>query len=212
MQWALIKKSGFVSVGNYPALSWLTATGLPVAGHLLLFPVVLEVTSAVFLDHTYRFSGALEYTLREDLYKCLLVYGLVAYYGFTKVASAAVTQTEPIPKGPTAKATSTTLTIREGRKNIPVQVADIVYISSANPYVAIRTLTGRHLHLTSLKTIAETLDASQFIRVHKSSLVNIRQVASFHSRLNGDYDLLLLNGETIRMSRNYSQAFKKLFK
>lgn len=55
------------------------------------------------------------------------------------------------------------------------------------------------------------LDTRTFVRVHKSTIVNLEKVSSFKSRLNGDYDLLLKNGTIVRLSRTYAANFKNEF-
>ncbi|WP_250629758.1 LytTR family DNA-binding domain-containing protein [Aureibaculum algae] len=60
--------------------------------------------------------------------------------------------------------------------------------------------------------MAKQLDNKAFIRVHKSTIVNFNKVASFKSRLNGDYDIFLKNGVKLRLSRTYVANFKSNFK
>lgn len=192
-------------------ISILSLTFLPTLIHVLLFPLALLILSALFFNHTYSFLSSLEYTLREDLYKYLFIYGLVAYFSLTKNKRAVGESVMKAVEDPGRESFKTHITIREGRKNIAVKVSDINFISSANPYISIHTSEDKHLHLATLKTIAEALDPYQFVRVHKSAIVNIKKVSSYRSRLNGDYDIILLNGESVRLSRNYTQSFKKHF-
>jgi DNA-binding LytR/AlgR family response regulator len=55
----------------------------------------------------------------------------------------------------------------------------------------------------------EKILGTSFIRVHKSSIVNIAFIHSLVSRQNGDYDLIMKDGCTVRASRNYVAALKK---
>lgn len=189
----------------------LSLTFLPTILHLLLFPLTLLVLSALFLNHTYGFLSSLEYTIREDLYKYLFIYGLTSYFSLPKNEAVIPAPAVTTPEAPEEETYKSMITIRDGRKNIAVKVDDINFISSANPYVSIHTAEGAHLYLSSLKAIADILAPDQFVRVHKSTIVNIKKVSSYKSRLNGDYDILLLGGEVIRLSRNYSHTFKKQF-
>ncbi|MBA3633994.1 MAG: LytTR family transcriptional regulator [Acidobacteria bacterium] len=195
--------------------------------HLLLVPLVIFAASAVFYSHTYSYYQTLRYTVSEDIYKLLLVYSFsfsLYKYVFAKAKpdskeiaeltvkpfSAGKTKIEDNPKEQTTALE--TLVISNGRKYIPISVNAIVYISAATPYVSIQLENERFLHTETLKSINEKLDKTQFIRIHKSTIVNLNKVVSYKSRLNGDYDLLLENGTEIRLSRNYNAEFKERFK
>lgn len=103
------------------------------------------------------------------------------------------------------------IVISNGKDNTIVKVNDILQITSATPYIAIQLQNKKYLHTETLKSISEQLDNRIFIRVHKSTVVNTNKVVSFKSRLNGDYDLFLINGNEIRLSRTFAAHFKKLF-
>ena len=104
------------------------------------------------------------------------------------------------------------IVINNGKENTIVNIEDIVLITSATPYILIHLDNRQYLHSETLKSICNVIDNNVFIRVHKSTVVNISKVSSFKSRLNGDYDLQLINGDTTRLSRTYVAAFKKHFK
>ncbi len=101
--------------------------------------------------------------------------------------------------------------VSNGTNNIPVAVNDIMYITASTPYIVLHLESKQHLHSETLKSIQEQLDKSRFIRVHKSTIVNIDKVTSYKSRSNGDYDLTLQNGATTRLSRNFASGFKACF-
>jgi len=205
----------------------LTAVLAPTLVHLLLVPLVIFAASAVFYSHTYSYYQTLRYTVSEDIYKLLLVYSFsfsLYKYVFAKAKpdskeiaeltvkpfSAGKTKIEDNPKNQTTALE--TLVISNGRKYIPIPVNAILYVSAATPYVSIQLENERFLHTETLKSINEKLDKTQFIRIHKSTIVNLNKVVSYKSRLNGDYDLLLENGTEIRLSRNYNAEFKERFK
>ena len=50
-----------------------------------------------------------------------------------------------------------------------------------------------------------------FVQIHKSLIVNLAHVESYKSRLNGDYDITMSNGTSLRLSRTYARAFKAKF-
>ncbi len=99
--------------------------------------------------------------------------------------------------------------VTEGIRSLSIAVSDVFYFSANSPYINIHVKHKQYLHNESLKSVAEKIDTHNFIRIHKSTIVNINQVESYTSRLNGDYDLVLFDGTILRVSRNYAGAFKE---
>jgi len=89
-----------------------------------------------------------------------------------------------------------------------IESNEILYIKANTPYLEIHTSDKKYLEQNSLKDMIQKLDHNIFIRVHKSTILNINYVKNFRSRMNGDYDVGMNNGETLRVSRNYAGAFK----
>ncbi len=180
--------------------------GSPIAIHFLVFPFVAFVFSVLFFDGRYGLYKFFSYTLAHDLYKLVIIYaGFVLGYRFFQKRSKIVSGT---PEQEVLKK----IIITNGRDNTVICVDEILQITSATPYIFIHLENKKYLHSETLKSITNQLDNNTFIRVHKSTLVNLGKVKSFKSRLNGDYDVLLKNGDTVRLSRTYAANFKVQFK
>ena len=57
-----------------------------------------------------------------------------------------------------------------------IMLKEILWIEASDIYALIITASGRHLLNTSLKTVEEKFPASQFIRVHRSFIVNLTKI------------------------------------
>jgi len=57
-----------------------------------------------------------------------------------------------------------------------VDLATISYIEALRDYVAIHTETGKILSLESMKHMEELLPEDDFIRIHKSYIINLRKI------------------------------------
>lgn len=183
--------------------SLVPAILLPSVLHIFAFPFLVWMLSALLFTHTYPFKDIIGYTISEDTYKYLLIYGSAALlYLYKQVPQK---KQEEVPAQKLQK-----ITVGSGRNFSSIPMEEILYISSCSPYISIRTQQKNHLHGESLKSILKRLDPQQFIRIHKSTIVNVNHIRSYKSRLNGDYDILLKNEEEIRLSRNYAAGFKKL--
>jgi len=104
-----------------------------------------------------------------------------------------------------------TILVSDRNKKHSIYVSEILYFSANPPYINLHLEGKKYLYNETLKSISVKLNPEQFVRVHKSTIVNIKMVASFTTRLNGDYDLTLNNYTQIRVSRNFAADFKDLF-
>lgn len=177
----------------------------PIIVHLFILPFVATVLSMFFYEGKYDIFKFFSYTMAQDFYKLVIVYTIFVFgfkYFSNRTLNTAIAE---------SKFTLDTIVINNGKDNVIVRVQDIVQITSATPYISIHLEDKKYLHSETLKSIYEKLDASIFVRIHKSTIINISKVISFKSRLNGDYDLQLINGISVRLSRNYATDFKKQF-
>ena len=63
----------------------------------------------------------------------------------------------------------------------------------------------------TLQGLEAKLDPTKFIRVHRKTIVALKQVKSLKSMGSGRYQLIMLDGTVVDTSRSYSQAIKKHF-
>jgi two-component system LytT family response regulator len=82
-------------------------------------------------------------------------------------------------------------------------VSDIRWISAEENYVRISTHTETHLLRETMVRLEEKLDPEMFLRVHRSSIVNLQHVKEVRTEADGEYTVVLVNGERLTMSRGY---------
>lgn len=96
--------------------------------------------------------------------------------------------------------------IRLGSRLSFVPVDDVTWIEADGDYAALHASGQRHLLRESLHELARKLDPSRFLRVHRSAIVRVDQVAEMQPRPNRDAVLRLRDGTTLRASRTYIDA------
>lgn len=77
---------------------------------------------------------------------------------------------------------------------------EIDWIEADDYYAAIYAREGRHLIRESLASLEQRLDASRFVRIHRSAIVNIDRVRELRNK-GGETCLILRNGKGIPVSR-----------
>jgi two-component system LytT family response regulator len=90
-----------------------------------------------------------------------------------------------------------------------VPSGDVEAIEAADHYVELRTAAGTHLLREPISTIERRLDPATFVRIHRSTIVNVARVRELRSRLHGDAIVVMASGRRVRCSRTYAAALKQ---
>lgn len=96
--------------------------------------------------------------------------------------------------------------IRSGHRIAVVRIADVDSIVSNGNYLDIRAAGKVHRLRSTLREVNARLNPSQFVRIHKSTIVNLDMVAEIQSWFGGDYIVVLKGGRQLRMSRTYARS------
>jgi len=75
------------------------------------------------------------------------------------------------------------LVIKADYKTYRIGFDDIIFIEGMKEYVALHMEGERKLTLTSLKKLGQTLPDSQFIRIHKSYIVNVKYIKAMEGNM-----------------------------
>ncbi|MDN3645447.1 LytTR family DNA-binding domain-containing protein [Pontixanthobacter aestiaquae] len=91
--------------------------------------------------------------------------------------------------------------IRRGEDIQPIDIADIISIIGADDYAEVNTTEGSHLVRNTLAKFETSLDPDQFLRVHRSRIVNIHKIDRAESVGDGRMILHMEGGIPIKTSR-----------
>jgi two-component system, LytTR family, response regulator len=97
------------------------------------------------------------------------------------------------------------LLIAERGKVTVLATRDIEFIQAEAKYVKIHAGGRCHVHRRSLGELESYLDPGNFVRVHRSVLVNVEHIAEMHSLFHGDCELILRRGTRLTLSRRYRE-------
>ena len=168
--------------------------------HLLLFSFSLYGISNIIHEDPSTLLYLLNEKLSTRLYIALSIYAGLSVLYIVLHQRKSKQQAEQ-------NLNQKTITIKNGKTSVILDVTDIKWISSDGPYLEIHTNGKKHLMLESLKDIIKRLPKN-FKRIHRSTIVNIDMIAELESRGNGDYDVIMKDDQTLRLSRNYTKPLK----
>jgi two-component system LytT family response regulator len=90
--------------------------------------------------------------------------------------------------------------VRSGSKELALNVNEIAWIEAADYYACLHVAEKQHLLRESIKSLETKLDPKQFVRIHRSAIVNVAFVREIHREGRTDGWVLLANGGRPRMS------------
>lgn len=100
------------------------------------------------------------------------------------------------------------LSVRKPEGLALIHIDDVRYIQGSGIYAEIHLLKGEsELHDKPLNSL-ETILPADFIRIHRSFIVNLRHARHFRSHGGSKYDLVLQNAETLPVSRTRYKDIK----
>jgi two-component system LytT family response regulator len=82
-----------------------------------------------------------------------------------------------------------------------VPVADVDWIEADGNYMVLHVGDAQHRLRASLAGLTEGLDPKQFVRIHRSVIVNIERIREVQPWFGGDYIAILRTGAKLRVSR-----------
>jgi two-component system LytT family response regulator len=93
-----------------------------------------------------------------------------------------------------------------------IKISSITFIEPVGNYSKIVTIEGKHcLVLKTLKQWQEELPDNNFVRIHRSSIVNIEHVDHIEKKSNTIHRAFLKNiSEPLEVSRRYAKKLKSL--
>jgi len=100
----------------------------------------------------------------------------------------------------------TTITVHDGHQHFVLEVDLIDYVEAAGNYVCIHYEDEVYVIRKTLKSLMENLDESVFVRIHRSTIINTRQIKAIRPHINGEYLLTLGDGKRVKVSRTYKDA------
>jgi len=95
-------------------------------------------------------------------------------------------------------------------KKLKALPTDLIFcIKAEGDYASIYAQDHTYLASMGISDLETRLDPAQFLRIHRSSIINIGQIEEVEKVSHG-YVVQLKNGEVLKVSRSYVEAFRRI--
>jgi two-component system LytT family response regulator len=102
------------------------------------------------------------------------------------------------------------LVVRVGPKIVFVRVADVDWISTDANYVRLHVGGRSYVLRETLSTLAERLSPERFLRIHRSTMVNVNRIKEIHPMFKGTYQIRLEDGTELSSTLTYRDGIHRL--
>lgn len=102
------------------------------------------------------------------------------------------------------------LAVRSGDRVLFLRMADIDWVEASDDKVKIHVGRSVHEHRATMAQMEERLPATAFVRIHRSTIVNIGRIREFVPWFQGDWILVLADGTRLQSGKSYRARVRQL--
>jgi two-component system LytT family response regulator len=103
----------------------------------------------------------------------------------------------------------TRILVRSSARIIFLPVDELDWAEAADNYVRLHAGKDAHLVRETLQAFARRLDPATFLRIHRSTLVNVNRIRELRPLFHGDYAVRLKDGTELTLSRRFRASLSE---
>jgi hypothetical protein len=204
-----------------------------VALHLALGSLFIVVSNAVIrLPLAFSDAGGIDLLARSTMQgvaeyypPALVVYGVIVAIGHAlfraepdaaanpalAMTDTSISPTDPPPKPSSASVAAVAaldahLTVRQWNRVHLVPMDDIDFVEAEDNYVVVHAASRRYKGRDRISEVESQLDSRRFVRIHRSTIVQIAKIREVQPLTHGDHAVVLRDGRVLRVARSRRQA------
>lgn len=102
------------------------------------------------------------------------------------------------------------LAVKVAGKVLFLKMEEIDWIEAADNYVSLHVGNEAHLHRETMAALEEKLPADKFMRISRSTIVNIERIKELQPLFHGEYAVILRSGTRLTLSRSHRDKLDQL--
>jgi two-component system LytT family response regulator len=106
--------------------------------------------------------------------------------------------------------TANRLVVKTEGRVLLLRNEDVDWVEAADNYIVLHVGPDTHMLRETMNSIESRLPAEKFIRVNRSTIVNIDRIKELQPLFHGEYVIILKNGAKLTLSRGYREKLDQL--
>ena len=95
------------------------------------------------------------------------------------------------------------LIVKTGGQLVFLKTEEVDWIQAEGNYVRLHVGRASHLVRETIQSLEASLDPARFMRIHRSTIVNLDRVREIQPLVHGEYRVVLTDGTKLSLSRGY---------
>jgi len=120
--------------------------------------------------------------------------------------NALLAEVRPADKAPRVER----FAVKSSGRVLLVKIEDIDWIEAADNYVSLHVGGEEHLHRETMAAMEDLLPPDRFMRISRSTIVNLDRIKELQPMFHGEYTVILRNGTRLTLSRSYREKLGQL--
>ncbi|MTI23185.1 response regulator transcription factor [Fulvivirga sp. RKSG066] len=104
---------------------------------------------------------------------------------------------------------SSHLFVQKSEKLFNLEVKDIMHLEASGDYTVLTTKDDQYLSSSGIGKLEEKLNPDQFIRIHRSTIINLNYLKEIEKHFNGGLIVKMQNAKSFPVSRTYAKEIRK---
>jgi two-component system LytT family response regulator len=109
-----------------------------------------------------------------------------------------------------AAAFLTRVAVRKNARIHLVRIDDVDWLETAGNYVSLHVGAAEYLYRITMAAIESRLDPARFVRIHRSTIVNVDRIVELQPTFGRELVVLLRDGTRLRLGAPYRDGLRKL--
>jgi two-component system LytT family response regulator len=102
------------------------------------------------------------------------------------------------------------IAVKSSGRVVFVKVDDLDWVEAADNYVSLHVGNEEHLHRETMAALEAQLPPAKFMRISRSTIVNVDRIKELQPLFHGEYAVILRNGAKLTLSRSYRDKLDAL--
>jgi two-component system LytT family response regulator len=102
------------------------------------------------------------------------------------------------------------LPVKSEGRIIFVRLTDVDWVDAADNYVKLHVGNESYMLRDTMTALEAKLPSNRFLRISRSTMVNVEQIKELHPMFHGEYSVILRNGARLTLTRGYRDKLELL--
>jgi two-component system, LytTR family, response regulator len=113
---------------------------------------------------------------------------------------------QPPPASAPVQESSQLLLIKSAGRLLFLKMSDLKWVEAERDYLRLHLEKDSHFIRDTMNNFQQRLDKNGFIRIHRSTIVNVNEIGEILPLLGGDYTVILRDKTKLTLSRRYRSS------